>query len=316
MGKAITLDSRQNYQSILNNIRRLGVLRVDSYFQKNGITFVTLHERTAKEWLAEKLNPAKAAASRKAAAAALISLVEAKALRPEQLVQNIRDRTKHDADITGRALCRDYARVVASRNPQPLKGGTVAARGKGNSVQILAAPAIKVRCDHAILRDSKAISDISERIGLKQLHHSLGDWQLEARKSMRDGKGIDTQSCVSQSIEVGLAAKSWTCIADVVLPRTGPGSISLLEGDVEAMIRAALDGAKGSVVIEPIPDQLIEKNGQEIRTYSDKGLRAQLRAAREATKSAKLNGSNLVVSFACENEEVLKRLKSTWSTSV
>jgi uncharacterized protein YbjQ (UPF0145 family) len=310
MGKAITLDSRQDYQSILKNIRQLGVLRVDSCYQKNGITFVTLHERTAKEWLAEKLNSAKATASRKAAEEALISLVEAKALRPEQLVQNIRDRTKHDADITGRALCRDYARVAGSQNPQPLKGGTIAARGKGNSVQILAAPAIKVRCDHAILRDTTAISDISGRIGLNKSYHSLGDWQLEARKPMRNGNGIDTQSCVSQSIEVGLAANSWTCIADVVLPRTGPGSISLLEGDVEAMIRAALDGAKGSVVIEPIPDQLIEKNGQEIRTYSDKGLRAQLRAAREATKSAKSNGNNLVVSFASENQEVLTRLKS------
>jgi hypothetical protein len=34
MGKAITLDSRQDYQSILKNIRQLGVLRVDSCYQK------------------------------------------------------------------------------------------------------------------------------------------------------------------------------------------------------------------------------------------------------------------------------------------
>jgi hypothetical protein len=240
----------------------------------------------------------------------LISLVEAKALRPEQLVQNIRDRTKHDADITGRALCRDYARIAGSQNPQPLKGGTVAARGTGNSVQIIAASAIKVRCDHAILRDSTALSDISGRIGLNKSYHSLGDWQLEARKPMRNGNGIDTQSCVSQSIEVGLAANSWTCIADVVLPRTGPGSISLPEGDVEAMIRAALDGAKGSVVIEPIPDQFIEKNGKSVRTYSEEGLRAQLLAAREAVKSAKNAKVSLVVSFACEDKEVLNKLKN------
>ena len=310
MGKAITLDSRQDYQSILKNIRQLGVLRVDSCYKKNGITFVTLHERTAKEWLAEKLNSAKATASRKAAEEALISLVEAKALRPEQLVQNIRDRTKHDADITGRALCRDYARVAGSQNPQPLKGGTIAARGKGNSVQILAAPAIKVRCDHAILRDSTALSDISVRTDLLEAYDSLRRWQEPVTNSIRGGKSVNPAVCVSQRIEVGLAAKSWTCIADPVLPPTGSGEIKLAKSNLEQMIRAALDGAKGSVVIEPIPDKLVEKNGKSVRTYSEEGLRAQLLAAREAVKSAKNAKVSLVVSFACEDKEVLNKLKN------
>ena len=315
MGNAITLDSTQDYQSILKNIGRLGVLRVDSHFQKNGITFVTLHERTAKEWLAEKLNPAKAAASREAAEAALISLVKAQALRPEQLVQNIRDRAKHDADITGRALYRDYAPVKASRNPSPLQGGTVAARGKGNSVQILGAPAISVQCDHAILRDTTAISYVAVRQELSKIYHSLLDWSSDATRLRLYGNRVNAQSFVSQSIQVELAAKKWTYIADVAPPRAGVGTASLVTDDVENMIRAALKGAEGSVVIEPIPDEISEKNGQEIRTYSDEGLRAQLQAAREATTSAKLNKKNLVVSFACENEEVLKRLKSAWSTS-
>jgi hypothetical protein len=271
---------------------------------------VTLHERTAKQWLAEKLNSAKATASRKAAEEALISLVEAKALRPEQLVQNIRDRTKHDADITGRALCRDYARIAGSQNPQPLKGGTVAARGTGNSVQIIAASAIKVRCDNAILRDSTALSDISVRTDLLKAYESLRDWQEPVTNSIRGGQGVNPAACVSQRIEVGLAAKSWTCIADPVLPPTGSGEIKLAESNLEQMIRAALDGAKGSVVIEPIPDKLVEKNGKSVRTYSEEGLRAQLLAAREAVKSAKNAKVSLVVSFACEDKEVLNKLKN------
>lgn len=310
MGKPINLNSQLSYQAIIKNIGQRGVLRVDSTYERNGIKHVILHERTAKEWLMEKLNPAKARASREKVEAALISLVEATARRPEQLVQNIRDRTQHGVDITGRAIKRDHQRVEAHQNPLPLKGGTVAARGTGNSVQIIAASAIKVRCDHAILRDSTALSDISVRTDLLEAYESLRRWQEPVTNSIRGGKSVNPAACVSQRIEVGLAAKSWTCIADPVLPPTGSGEIKLAESNLEQMIRAALDGAKGSVVIEPIPDKLVEKNGKSVRTYSEEGLRAQLLAAGEAVKSAKNAKVSLVVSFACEDKEVLNKLKN------
>ena len=313
MTKVKTLDASMDYQAILKEVGRLGVLRVDNTSQgKNGKS-VTLHERTAKEWFKEKFDPKTAAAARKATEEALISLIEATTFHSEQLVQNIRDRTQHGVDITGRAMARDYQPVVGHQNPRPLEGGTVAARGKGNSVRILAAPAIKIRCDHAILRDTTALPYALAHTQLQDSYRSLSDWQSEAWKSMKNRKGIDASACVSQSTDVGLAAKSWTCVADRVLPPTGGGNAKLTESDLEKIIGVALQGKKGAVVLEPLPDQLVERHGKKVRTYTDEGLSAQLRAARQATKAAKTAGHNLVVSFACENKDVLNRLKSRWS---
>lgn len=114
-------------------------------------------------------------------------------------------------------------------------------------------------------------------------------------------------------VNIGLSAKSWTCIADII-PSSTPGETArLAERTMEKMIQFALKDAKGAVVIEPIPDQLIEQNGQEIRTYSDEGHRAQLRATPGATRRAKSSGHHLVVSFASENQDVLARLESIGS---
>jgi hypothetical protein len=313
MTKVKTLDTSMHYQAILKEIGRLGVLRVDNTSQgKNGKS-VTLHERTAKEWFKEKFNPKTAAAARKATEEALISLIEATTFHSEQLVQNIRDRTQHGVDITGRAMARDYQPVERSQNPRPLEGGTVAARGKGNGVQILAAPAIKVRCDHAILRDATALPYAANHAQLLDSYRALSAWQSRAWESMKNGKRIDASEWVSQSTDVQHAAKSWTCIADMVLPPTGGGKAKLAESDVEKIIGFALQGKEGAVVLEPLPDQIVEKNGKTERTYTDEGLSAQLRAARQATIDAKAAQRNLVVSFACENEEVLNRLKSRWN---
>lgn len=313
MTKVRTLDTSMGYRTMLKDIARLGVLRVDNTYQRNGIIYVTLHERTAKEWLTKKFVPGKAAAARKATEAALISLIEAKASHSEQLVQNIRDRTQYGVDITGRAMARDYQPVVGHQNPRPLEGGTVAARGKGNSVQILGAPAITIRCDHAILRDTTALPYAVAHARLQDSYRSLRDWQSEAWKSMRGGEGIDASAYVSQSTAISHAAKNWTCIADMVLRPTRSGEDTLKKDAVENIIRHALQGKEGAVVLEPIPDKIIEKNGKTERTYTDEGLRAQLRAALQATLDAKTANRNLVISFACENEDVLNRLKSRWS---
>lgn len=313
MTKVKTLDTSMRYRAILREIGRLGVLRVDNTSQGKNAKSVTLHERTAKEWLTEKFVPGKAAAARQAAETALISLIEATASRPEQLVQNMRDRTQHGVDITGRALARDSQRVDAGQNPLPLKGGTMVARSKGNSVQILAAPAIKIRCDHAILRDGTALPYALGHEQLRGSYSTLSTWQSEAWKSMKKGNGINASDWVSQSNDVQHAAKSWTCIADMVLPPTGVGKAKLAESDVEKIIGFALQGKEGAVVLEPLPDQIVEKNGKTERTYTDEGLSAQLRAARQATIDARAAQRNLVVSFACENEEVLNRLKSRWN---
>lgn len=307
MSKTVELDSRMNYESMLRAIGRLGVLRVDNHFERNGIKVVTLHERTVTEWFKEKFNPGIAKASRQAAEAALVCLVATTARRHEQLVQNIHDRTAQGIDITGRAIARDYQRVSANRNPLPLQGGTVVARGKGRGVQVINVPAQKIRCEHAILRDTTALGEIATNKLKTGEYHQLRNWRLNPAENFSDDAKAHDRQDVSGTRTVGLAARTWTCVSDAIPARTGAGKAGYDAAQVEQMIEAALKGKSGAVVLEPLPDQCVDMAGELAWSYSDEGLRAQARAARKAVRNTK---DDLVITFACADQDVLQRMQA------
>ena len=300
MTKTIELNSRMDYQSVLRNVGRLGVLRVDNQYERNGITYVSLHERTWGEWLSETFlaKPKDLASTRQAVANALAPIIQKQARPPEQLVQNIRDRVAHGVDITGRGLARDFAPVTAGKNPKPLQGGTVVARGTGHGVRVLGAPPAAIRCDHAILRGSTAAVALQAKNQLhlvrelnKIAHPSAPDW-------------------VGQTVAIpGAPAGTWSCIDDVKIPASGAGKAVRSPEQLQADLATVLDGKRGAVVVELLPDTCTEKGGVKSWHCSDAGMKAQWQIAEKAVEAAKIAQGALVISFASENVDELKRMK-------
>ncbi len=301
MTRNITLDSRTNYQNVLRDLGRMGVLRVDQHYTKNGIAHVVLHERTWGEWLQETFLTKKAdlANTRQAVAAALEPIIRAQgSAPPEQLVQNIRDRVAHGVDITGRALARDFAPVSAGKNPKPLQGGTVAARGTGQGVRVLGAPPASIRCDHAILRNSTASAALQAN---KQIHlvHELN-------KPVKPGAPDGVGKAVSVP---SAAAGTWNSIDDVRIPTGGEPQARRTTTQLQAALATALEGKRGAVVVELLPDTCTETKGVRHWSCSDDGMIAQWQVAGKAVQAAKIAKGNLVISFASANVDDLKRMK-------
>ncbi|MEO0317166.1 MAG: hypothetical protein RL404_843 [Pseudomonadota bacterium] len=308
MTRNITLDSSMNYRNVLRDVGRMGVLRVDHQYTKNGITHVVLHERTWGEWLKETFLTRKEdlANTRQAVAAALEPIIRKQgSAPPEQLVQNIRDRVAHGINITGRALARDYAPVNAGKNPKPLQGGTVAARGTGHGIRVLGAPPASIRCDHAILRDSTAAAALR------------GSKYIDLVNQLNRPDTADERDEVGEMVSVpSAAADSWNSIKDVRIPTAGATKAQRTTSQLQAALATALKGKHGAVVVELLPDTYTETKGIGHWSCSDEGMIAQWQVARDAIQAAKITKDNLVISFASADVDELKRMKQVIAKAV
>ncbi len=306
MARTIEINSRMDYQKVMRDIGKLGVLRVDSQYMKNGETYVTLHERTWGEWFREAFvaKPKDLAQTRQSVVDALAPLIERKARPPEQLLQNIRDRAAHGVDITGRALQRDFQPVTRGSSPLPLQGGTIVARASG--VHVKQADPAKIKCDLAVLQTSTALAEAARHPALasvaEQLRESASAHQSLPLEAM--GKPIPVKTTQHQ---VGLAAPAWTCFTDLQIPAVGTNRATLSSAILGDLLEQAVRGASGAVVIEVIPDQAVEQHDILTRSYSDAGLVAQMQAAWELVNDAK---GKLGITFACKDRAVLERMQA------
>lgn len=304
--KTINLNISAGDSSAIQQLGKLGVLRVENWLDVGSRMEISLHERTWGEWLGEVFDPGKAAQAREAAAEALERAVNVAGAH-RQLAQNIRDRVNQKADITGAELARELVSIASGHSPVPVRGGAIAADDKGKRIDFISAPPEKIRCDLAVLSAATALAELSAR---KDKHH---EWlNLHARLGDQQALEVDDpdsqgRSGVADSFPVGLAAEDWTCLRDVELPPVGGGEAQLRPVDVKALVLKALQGKSGSVVIEPFPDMLTERHGTQSRSHSDEGLQAQLETARDAVNAA---AGNLVISFACKDGAVLQKLQA------
>ena len=226
-------------------------------------------------------------------------VISKKANPPEQLIQNIRDRVAHNIDITGRALKRDHQPIEAGKNPRPLQGGTVAARGTGHGVRVIGKPPASIKCDHAILRDSTALNTL-------RAHHKD---QIHLMNVLRAKSSPGTATAASSSVQVkGASAASWSCIPDLAIPPTGAGHAQVGTEDLQAALAKKLLDKSGAVVVELLPDSCDEVASVKQWNYSDAGIVAQWQVAQQAIKAAKIMQKPLVISFACDDLSKLERM--------
>jgi hypothetical protein len=307
----VTVRSDSEYWNVLRRIGKLGELRVSSVSKTNGRSEVTFRERTLGEWLQDKFSFDKSA-SRKAREKvfdALVPLIKG-SRSSDQLLQNIRDRIDHDVGISGRALKRDYAPVDAGRRVRPLQGGTTTAISKGNSVQILEGDPAKIKCSHAVLQLSTASTEASRHPKLQTVHKSLGRFAAANPNPPHQSRDQPVQiGITSTSFKVDVAATSWSCITDLRLPEFGTNQAEISEKILENLVVKAVGDQSGAVVIEVIPDHLEEHHGEKSRSYTDKGLQAQIRAATHLVAKAKKDKKNLVITFACKDVSVLNQMR-------
>ncbi len=76
--------------------------------------------------------------------------------------------------------------------------------------------------------------------------------------------------------------------------------------DLRKLIHAAIGESTGAIVIEPQPDRL--ENG--VPVYTDKGLAAQLEAARDRGQEAAHQGVDRVITFVSPDRELLERIQA------
>jgi hypothetical protein len=312
MVNTIQVNSGMSYSAVLRSLGRFGELRVENVYQKNGIHFVQFRERTLSDFFKEKFSKdgLEEKKAREEVVKALEPLIK-KSLYPDQLLQNIQDRFEHGKGVSGRGLKRDYQPVEAGKRPMPLQGGTITAISQGHSVQIIQANPAKIKCSHAVLLTSTAIKELQHREDMAQLRNQLVD-QVSKNKN-QDFRRRDEKIPISRSNDIQIsrcAATTWTFVTDIELPELGTNQASLSPDHLSRVLKDSIRGKRGAVVVELMPDRLVEIHEKRQYSYSLKGLKAQILTARELVNQAKNDKTPLVITFACEDASVLDWMKT------
>ena len=309
--KTVTVNSDMKYEAIVKNLERLGELRLEKSSHKiNGCTEVIFRERTLGDFFKEILpwNKTLAIQSRQAVLDAFEPLIS-KELHSEQLLQNIKDRVGHNVGVTDYALKCDYRPVLRGVRPSPLQGGTVASIRKGNGVHLIEADPAKIKCDHAVLRTSTAIAELSQYPAYLSLKKSLSDFFFENKQQEFGAREKPVPSNVRADVLVNLSASTWACVTDLELPAVGTNQATLDPKDLSRLLERGVEGKQGAVVIEIIPDKCIEKSEKRTYSYTDNGLLSQIAIARKLVDKAKASNQNLNITFACKDISVLNRMQ-------
>lgn len=312
MEKKVIVRSDSNYWSILRTLGKLGELRVEkAQHSRTGASEVTFRERTFGEWLKEKFSSDKSA-SRKAREKvfdALVPLIKG-SRSSDQLLQNIRDRIDHDVGISGRALKRDFTPVDTGGRAKPLQGGTTAAISKGNSVQLLEGDPAKIKCSHAVLQTSTAITEASRHPKLQDVQKKLQNFVNADPNPPHQSRDQPVQiGITSTSFKVDVAATSWSCITNLRLPELQSNQATISTEALKNLLIKAVEDQSGAVVIEVIPDHLEEHSLKQTYSYTDEGLRKQIQVAAGLVAKAKQHKRDLVITFACKDVSVLERMR-------
>jgi len=312
MVKEVTVTSKMNYQMIVRNLERLGEIRVDKVLRGgDGETTVVFRERTVGEFFKENLpwNKTLALKSRQAVFDAFAPLLKNQRYS-EQLLQNIQDRVQHNIGVTGYALKCDYQPVNAGRRPSPLQGGTVASIRKGNGVHLLEANPAKIKCDHAILLTSTAIAECGGNPAVSTEKKKLEDMVFDNKTKKHGEKSLPIPVKSTDIFPVNLAATNWTCITDLQIPEIQTNQATLELADLAMLVSNSLSGKQGAVVIEVIPDGCVEKSEKRTYSYTDDGLRLQMKIAKDLVDEAKKSKNNVNITFACNDRAVLERMRT------
>jgi hypothetical protein len=311
MVKTVTVRSEMKYEAVVKNLERLGELRVESStIDGRGNVQVIFRERTLDEFFKEILpwNKKLAVQSRRAVLDAFESLLS-KEIHSEQLLQNIKDRVEHNVGVTGYALKCDYQPVLRGARPSPLQGGTVATIRKGNGVHLIEANPAKIKCDHAVLLTSTAITELSQHPAHSSTKDSLNEFVI--RKQMQGLRNPDGPALpsVRANVSVNLSAPTWACVTDLELPFL-KHQATLDPTVLSQLLEESIGEKKGAVVVEIIPDSCECPSDDKIYSYSDKGLRSQIAIARKLVDKAKKSNQNLNITFACKDRVVLQRMRT------
>ncbi len=297
----LRLQSEQDHQAVIQKLRSLYGLRLDVRSVDERSIAISFNKRTFSEWFAETFVPGQAAEARYKAAMALNEVFRMTSGRM-QLDQQGDDAWMPGVDILSDTLVSQIA-AIASKVPK-LAGARSHAHRRGDSLNFLRAPAVEVVCDYAILGSDTA------RRELVRLHRQRASGQPAAGAASHEllqlEKQLDELNGPFKTLVAGAAAKRWICIRDFAVPNAGGAFSALPAAEIMRCISlAAASAATGAVVIEPFADRYVPKHGQLVRSFSDQALRAQLEAAHEAM----MRNRHLVVSFACNDDELLQRLQ-------
>jgi hypothetical protein len=306
------------YEAIVRNLERLDELRVKSISTEfDGSTEVIFRERTLGEFFKENLpwNKTLAIESRQAVLDAFKPLMKNE-LHSEQLLQNIKDRVDHNVGLTGYALKCDYQPVLRSVRPSPLQGGTIALIRKGNGVHLLEADPARIKCDHAVLLTSTAISELRKHPAHLSTKEKLSNFVDENRVQVPGNRTNPILPWAITDVPVNLSATTWACVTDLELPTVGTNQAELNPQNLSILLEKSVKGKQGAVVIEIIPDHCIEKSEKRTYSYTDDGLRSQIAIARKLVNNAKTSNQNLNITFACKDRAVLDRMKKLDQTKI
>lgn len=310
--KTINLTISASDHSAIQQIKRLGVLRVDGWKASDGAVQIVLHERTWGEWFSEVFNPGKAVKAREAAAGALKDAFVMLDFHA-QLTRNILDRSAKNKEITGSLLARDFASIDEGSIPRAGNEAAVAADNNASlhpdqvdprtSVAVAAsAPegSVQWRPDIQLTNRHLAEIDAKEKVTWKM----TTDREIAQRMSADSAVGFAGSGWGSRGAG---EIRGWMSLPIATPEGKGAAYRALKNEQMAWAYRQALAEASATVAIAPIEDipmdeQIIREQVAEnqwvrrgIISCSDDSVRLLL----EAVVEAKAQKPGLKVIIAC-----------------
>lgn len=311
MLKPITLKISAGDHSSIGQIKKLGVLRVDSWINWDSKIEIELHERTWGEWFGELFDSGKAAAAREAAAEAVERAMTVAGV-DQAIVQNIRAQVDRGGEITGTALANQFDLIDKDKRPTVEKGEPAAENktpSHGDSLDrrtSVAAPAsapeysVWSRTD--IQLTNRRLAEIEAKDKVK--------WKMTSDRDIAQRMSADATevAATSRPSSQGGGEITGFMSLDIETPKGKESEYRELKNVQMAWAyREVLASASTTVAIAPIEDipmdeQIIREQVAEnqwvrrgIVSCSDDSIRLLL----EAIVEAKAQKPNLKVIVAC-----------------
>ncbi len=229
----------------------------------------------------------------------------------EQLLANIRTRMQTTGKLRGEDVAQSIVQFLAPDEGKLVIEGGLVAPSATRPINLMNVSAMRVQCDHAIvrfatlanaIRSDRALDALTQRVD-KEMSKILGE-----RGSAQDPRGAGETFQVRHD---HLASKNMTVMADLAVEGEGYQNKFITSDDLKDRYKQALAGKSGTVVLEPLPDDATQKDtsSRPVYTYEDEHLRAMLSAVSEAIKEAKDSKSDLRVTIATADKALFDRIQ-------
>ncbi len=292
----IELRSNMSITDLAGKLGRCGVLRTakDMNFEKDGVQFVYLRERTILEAVQDFFTFNSKTLTKPALDAhKAIESVLGNKVNSSQLLQNIQDRIELKGNFSGRSIARDAIKDRREkRKILPLDGGTAVAEPIGFGVHVLHAKPLQVKSNFSI-------------VPILTLPNKL----------VKTDTGTNTFQGFTLSNPEGIAPANLAVLE--APPLIEDKDADSYESTFKKRLRSALVAASevgGAIVIEVSPEMFATGQENVTKKKQEKLISTMINVVNHTLEKAKNENKQMSVTFAGEDKKWLSYFISRYES--